>query len=54
MGVPDMIWIFLGEEIIYKGIIGFLLNFSQKISCQSVVLFIQRSLPTFKGRSFAF
>jgi len=31
MGVPDMIWIFLSEEIIYKGIIGFLLNFGQKI-----------------------
>ena len=30
------------------------LNFSQKISCQSVVLFIQRSLPTDKYRSFAF
>ena len=31
MGVPDMLWIVLSEEIIYKGIIGFLLNFGQKI-----------------------
>ena len=29
--VPNMIWVFLSEEIIYKGIIGFLSNFGQKI-----------------------